>query len=353
VILTVLQLLKMESLQLLRTSEAFTFILLPAVLFTPIVLGIATLSIALFPNAHIAVPPEPVGFEVNDLLRASFEVVETDDPEAALARGQVDAAIVSWSLVDPPDPVWLRAKVIGEDADTNSRLRRELRKAANERLDTQIVAAGDNGPRVRVVAEIEIVETPTSDEDHRPLWLLVYLLGTSSGFILLPTRTADERQRGLLETLAVAPTPIAVVFLARLVVVTAFCGLVSLLPFVSIWIIGIPIPWMAHMQLIDATETLAWLLLTNAVIMLIGLVAGSSRTALYNASYGWMFSFAVMAATLGFESRFPALGFVNHNTLTAQLGRIGVLAVLTASVLGAMHAFARHERSLPSSMGAE
>jgi hypothetical protein len=353
VISTFLHLLKMEGLQLLRTSEAFTFILLPSVLFTPVVLGVAALILALMPVDHIAVPPEPVGFEVTDLLRASFDVVETDDPEAALARGQVDAAIVSWSLVDPPDPVWLRAKVAGENPNANSRLKDALRKAANKVLDRQIVAAGDNGPRVRVVATIETVETEPGDDDHRPLWVLLYLFGSSCGFILLPTRTAEERQRGLLETIAVAPTPIGIVFLARLVVVTAFCGIVSSLPLVSCWITGILIPWIANFTLLDAIETLAWLLVSNAVIMLIGLVAGSSRTALYNASYGWMFCFAVAATSIALESRFPAFSFVGHSTVLSQLGRIGVLAVLTASVLGAMHAFARHERALPSSMGAE
>jgi len=342
-------LFKIECLQLLRTSEAYTFVLLPAVLFTPMVIGVFVLIVALVDRTVVAVPAEPIEIQLVEPLEDVFDIVEAEDPAAEVRAGRADAAVVTWKVLDPPEPVWLDVEIVASSKVTANRLRIEIRSVVADALDAKIIAAGGVPELTSSFARVQASE-PMSADLRALSWIFLLFLATINGYFLIPARIADERARGLLEVLAATRTPLAAVLGMRVFVATAFCTLAAILPFIGLWILGLAELLDMDFRLLDFQEALAFLLLVNSCTMAIGLLASSTRTALYNASYAWVFGPLLLLTS---QATSGPLKFAGDTSIASQLGRTAVFLLLAGAVLGGMHLLARHERVLPASGGAE
>ena len=104
-------LLRLELLRLLRAREVTHFLILPALLFVPIILAIAIGVITLRDSRQsVALPrdtPPELALEAT-LELYSLRVVWSDDPEGAFRRGEVAASVLYWQLGSAA-PYWVSA----------------------------------------------------------------------------------------------------------------------------------------------------------------------------------------------------------------------------------------------------
>lgn len=335
--------LRFEGVTLLRTRETHTFGLIPGLVGFP-VLVFATVGIVLLrPEPVVAVPP---GFS----LAAGDGLVarEVADPLAAFAAGEVDLAIASAEGAD--DGTW-RVEARWRDEAGRAALATAVNRGARERLDERVVAAGGAVGHHRKVARTGAGSRSEPAPDlARPLAMIFTVAAVYLSCYLVPVRGASERAGGVLEALAVTPTPPWVVGAARLLVVTAFgLSVPSLAGLSMLVMVGptLPVPPPASLVEVAATTLFA-----NAVFLAIGATADSSRHA-----FGWANS-AMLVGMGGFAEAFfrpvpwvPVLGFGAGDEVALGV-RLAALALCLVGVgAGTARLLRRDGAVLPPSGG--
>ena len=347
--------LRIELIGLLRMRETYTFGLLPALLFVPVVLGFVVLVISFIGDPVLALPAEdPVGIALPEDALDDYVILRTDDPRGAYVSGEADVAVTTWALQTPPTDTWMTAEILAESEEDGDAARLALSLALRELLDERIEAAGGEPAQVRVVARVRTGEAnEVFAHDFRQLmWSWCVFMAAYLGCFLVPVRTAVERMSGALEALAVTVTPVVVLYTARLLIGTAFFFGLVMLPAGTLWLMG-GNEVEVDLRLLDIVEALVTLLLANAGFLVFGLLASSARMALYSGSY------AIVFLSPGFAVPFvtdlpwiPFLGFVEEvGGAPAQGVRIGATLLLTAACMGVVHWLAQGDRVLPPGEG--
>jgi hypothetical protein len=270
-----LAVVRFEAVTLLRMRETYTFGLVPGLVGFPLLVVGMVGVILLKPTPTVAVPfdaPLPLSKRVTE--RA------VSDPEGAFARGEVDLAVLS--ATEAPDGSWTVQARWRDDAG-RERLASALDEGVLAAFDRRVVAAGGAVAGSRKVARLDRASaaSPRPAEDlGRPFALLYTFAAVYLSCYLVPVRVASERAAGVLEALAVCPTPLWVVGSARLVVVAALGLTVPALAASSLVLIAGPIAPAPTAGTV--AEVVATTLLVDALFLAIGAAAGSARTAL-----GW------------------------------------------------------------------
>ena len=230
-------LLRMEWLQTLRTRAIWTYFLIPCGLFLPLCVaaGLGVASVVATP-AVVALPldtPEALPIE-EALERRDLATLWTEDPAAALASGEVDAAVLYWQvgegLRDADDDFdfaahWHWRAMVAGDPDLDEEIDEAAEWAGNRVLEGWVVVAGGDPDRDLWLADVETVRaesTSLADSFGREslLGYLVFVLGFLSYF-MIAMGTASDRAEGVPETLAATAAPAWPALLARLLVPTA------------------------------------------------------------------------------------------------------------------------------------
>lgn len=291
--------LRAESLRLLRTREIYTYLLLPALLAVPVGLAGAALARTLTEAA----PRVAVGADVPPELEIAAELesrkilaISVADPEAALAAGEVDAALVRWVAGDGvgaalgPGPVrwrW-RADLLGGDVTLQDELRAAVEDAGDQALDGWVRIAGGDPARDLWVAEVRALPVKQVDLEGRIGRFLVaysvFVLGLV-GVMTVVGFTAAERAEGVLESLTCTAAPAWIWLVVRVLLVTALQGLAATALLSSVSLVALSaevvLPWPSWFAL----RLVVALFTTNMLFLLLGVVAPSVRLALGAGSY--------------------------------------------------------------------
>lgn len=346
--------LRTEIMSLLRMQETYTFGLLPALLVVPVGLGITVIGLSFFGDDTLAIPLEdPPGVDLQEVLEDDFDVLRVENPREAYESGKADAAVLTWSLRDPPVDAWLDAEVLAEE-DGHGEVRYALKKAMRAELDGRIEDAGGVGEEVRIVAKVRTGESSDLDFDQRQaFWLWYVFMASYLGCFMIPVRTAAERLSGALESLAVTATPVVVLYTARLLVGTVFFLGLVMLPMFTLFLMGGD-QIGGDVRALDIVEAAATVLLANGLYLVCGLTANSVRMALYYGSYMILFISPVFAVPVMYDyPQIPFLGFAEDGGVGWQLLRIAGTLLATAGSLRVVHLLAQGERVLPPGEGDE
>jgi hypothetical protein len=264
--------LRHEGLTLLRTREAWTMAVLPAALFAPVTLLLISLTLSFDASPRLGVPAD------HPLELEGFVTVPLADPGAAWAWGEVDAAIVAWELHESPE-LRLQADALWRTDADRLQLDQGLDAWLDEQLADRLRAAGAD-PEARAIAHLR--RAPPFDPTFM-MWSYLLLFASSISCLTLPTRTAAERDDGVIEALATTGTPPWVLLGARAAVSALFTLTVvsaAATPFVLLLREELGLT----LRAVDLAEALAALLLWGTACVGIGLRAGSGRAALTLAS---------------------------------------------------------------------
>ncbi|NOY25193.1 MAG: hypothetical protein GXP62_04915, partial [Oligoflexia bacterium] len=248
---TILTLLRMELLRLSRTSQTYTYVILPALLMLPTAVFVGLVVISLESTRTVAMPDPladdlPLAGSWSDALRDALEdaglrVVDTPDPDAAWQAGEVDAAILSARAGDGLDRSHPQLELASQDAieltieavdpDLQDRVSDAVHAAGQTVLAEWVIAAGGEPQRDLVVAQTTLLDFPHPPpfSRQRAAWAyVVFVLGMVGFFFCSLTGVAD-RNEGVTETLLAAPVRAASLITARLGAVLVLQFIVCLL----------------------------------------------------------------------------------------------------------------------------
>ncbi len=214
--------------RLLRTDEVWRYLLLPALLGLPALLMTSVLALSLAGSVGtIAVPTRlPPTLDLRRHLEAADLVVRaSDDPRAALERGEVDAAVVAvtddvgvaGAAPEASAPRW-HLQVVAADPHVQGAIETAALAAGDELLADLVALAGGDPSRDLDVAEIDLIELPEPlpvDPVRGLVAYAIFGLGGAAFFFLSLPAVADRRD-GVTEALRALPVPPTAPLWARL-----------------------------------------------------------------------------------------------------------------------------------------
>jgi hypothetical protein len=337
-------LLRHELLTLLRTRETYTFGVLPAVGLIPASL-VVTLLVLSFRDFDVLAVPADLAVPVALVPEDGWEVREVDDPMAAFEAGEASAALLSVA----PDGQALAAEVVVRTESHADALRELLTEAAEDRFDDAVRQAGGDPQVDREVATVFVADDNPFEPGPTAAAGFLFFAGYL-GCFLFPVRTHSERSHGVLESYAATATPVVWLYAARVLVGTVLVATIVLLPaLMSVLIVDLTVP---VPDPLDAVEVGLALLFFDTLHVIAGLVATSTRVALYLSSYlvlGSALLFAPPSLGHGIDAA-PLLGLVADDQ---QLVRLTGSVVLLGLAFLFLDRFARRERVLPPGEGDE
>jgi hypothetical protein len=233
-----LWLVRLELLRLVRTREVITFLLLPALLFVPLVAGGAIGAQSLLKRPKRVALPEvalPVALE-SALEDQALEVVRVADPEAALAAGEVDLAVVGWlegeglgerRQVESASRWRWRFLAVAADDKLEEALEEAAKDAGDGALRDWVAAAGADPDEVIQFASVTTLKPPGEPGADQELLtgvggltLVLTVIAALSQY-LVPVVHVSDRLAGVAESLAITPAGPGRLITARLLAFTA------------------------------------------------------------------------------------------------------------------------------------
>jgi hypothetical protein len=273
-------------------------------------------------------------------------VVRVAEPEVALAAGEVDAAVIGWTLGEEP---WLDLVAVAARFTPIGPIEQALEARATDALAAQV----PGGSAALLVARVPEVRGPVAPMgmppvQRRVMWSSLALVVVVLGMLTLPARTVAERIDGTLEALAVTRAGAVPVYVVRVLGATAlFSGFVAF----PMALMGALVPFGGLLAPTPAIwiELALTVLLANTVLLLVGLVSGSVRGALNWAGMGPMLLLPALTAPLHADLPWvPLVGFLAPGSVAATSFRIAATGALIALAFGAAAWLARGPRALPS-----
>lgn len=348
-----LALARMESLQLLRTSETWTFFLLPACLTVPLLVVALSFALSVIDRRErVAVPvdtPPELPIE-EELAGEGLRAVWLEDPAAALDRGEVDAAILAWEDTDRPRPSsdeadeavhWRWMAEVAGAPELEGRVTDAVEAAGNRALESWVAQAGGEIDRDLWLATSKTLSADGSRRNRAEpgaleLGYAVHVLGFVS-FFVIALGTASERVEGVAETLAVSAVPPWVPLAVRLLVPTALELLGAGLFVGSVFLLLPDRHPTALTAALALVRVACALVLLNASYLLVGLGAKTAKAAYNLASVPLVLSAGLaFAGLVELPAWVPLLGVLSAEgaggVATGALSTLGLAALLVTSM---------------------
>lgn len=289
-------LLGLELRRLARTSQVYSYILLPALLLLPtgVFAGVVALSLRSPPSVAVpaALPAElPLA---HALERQGLAVVPTADPQAAWLAGEVDAAVVAvvrgeglagaHPRLERADPAAWTVRFLAVDAALEGKVEEAVERAGDEVLADLVVLAGGDPERDMWLAGIETLPLPEAPpfSIQRALWAYLVFVVSLVGFFLLALAGVADRNEGITESLLAAPVRARDLLLARLLATLGLQALAGLLIAANVVLLLSTVEGV-HKQLVTGPATLLSLVgaaaFCDALYLLVGTWTPSAKAA--------------------------------------------------------------------------
>ncbi len=290
------RLVQLELLRLARTDEVHTYLLIPALLGLPLLMSMTQLvATGLVLEATVAIPSDlPAALDLPRHLSDRYlNFVVSDDPRGAFERGEVDAAIVSWSEGSAPGspphaeaPALYTLDLLADTTNAVHRVRLATNTAGKEVVGDLVALGGGDPVEALFPATVRLPREDLLPVDAETFGLGfgAFTLGLVAMMFLALPQVADRRE-GVTEALRALPVPMAVVLGARVVAAWVVQMLGGSIAALNVYAFA----WLA----MEGTPLAAWhfvalgavSLASTASYLLVGCVSDNARTANINASY--------------------------------------------------------------------
>ena len=296
--------LRLELLRLARTREVTTFMMLPALLFVPVIVAI-TLGLGTLRDERSLVAL-PLDTPAELALEAALEAQELTaswslDPEAAFRSGEVQAAVLYWErgegvgMARPRYEVaqrwrW-RATAVAGDSRLKGRLEAAIKDAGDELLRDWIAAGGDDPGALLDFAELNLLPIE-ADKTADPipfidgpggLGIVLLMVAVLSQY-LVPVIHVSDRLAGVAESLAVTPAGRGELLVARLLAFTLVEMLAAALVVGNLHLLLSALPGRSLPSLVAVPAVLSGALFINAAFLMVSLPSNNVQQAVSRAS---------------------------------------------------------------------
>ena len=207
-----------ELVQTLRTKEIWYFLLGPAAVGVPTVIGLGQLAVTALPIAMVALPPN-LPLDLSEMLEEeSLVALEVDDVRRAVEEGEAMWGILALEELDGTEGTRWRAEILARGGEDT--IRRVVDGAAWNDFKERVASAGgsrrDWRPAwVRIQKSSSSAGVPAAVKQIMKGWLVTTL--TLVALVVLPLQVIADRQAGVLESLAATPSVLVANWLSRAV----------------------------------------------------------------------------------------------------------------------------------------
>jgi len=350
-----LVLLRLELLRLARTREVTTFLMLPALLFVPIIVAITLGLTTLRDDRSVVALPldSPAELDLDAALADNdLTPLWTADPAGAFRDGEAMAAVLQWESgegIGGARPRFERARrwrwratAVAWNQRTTGRLEAAITSAGDEAL-RDWVAAGGHDPEA--LLDFAIINSLPAQSEDAPdpipfidgpggLAIVLLMVAVLSQY-LVPVIHVSDRLAGVAESLAVTPAGRGSLLVARLLAFTLVEMLAAALVVGNLHLLLSALPGRSLPSLASAPAVVCGALFINAAFLAVSLPCNNVQQAVSRASI----LLVVLGALAGVGAQLaqPALPFAglfsaedDGSLLLASLSCLLGAALLTA-----------------------